>query len=57
MNKLNPQRRAQVLGCLVEGNSILATVRMTGVAKEAGISDYVWSLEEIVALVDTHGSN
>lgn len=33
MNKLNPQRRAQVLGCLVEGNSMRATVRMTGVAK------------------------
>jgi len=33
MNKLTLQRRAQVLGCLVEGNSIRATVRMTGAAK------------------------
>lgn len=33
MNKLNPQRRAQVVASLVEGNSIRATVRMTGVAK------------------------
>lgn len=33
MNQLSLQRRAQVLGCLVEGNSIRATVRMTGVAK------------------------
>ena len=33
MNQLDLQRRAQVLGCLVEGNSIRATVRMTGVAK------------------------
>lgn len=33
MNKLNPQRRAQVIAALVEGNSINATVRMTGVAK------------------------
>ena len=33
MNQLPLQHRAQVLGCLVEGNSIRATVRMTGVAK------------------------
>jgi IS1 family transposase len=33
MNKLNPERRAQVVAALVEGNSIRATVRMTGVAK------------------------
>jgi len=33
MNKLSPDRRAQVVAALVEGNSIRATVRMTGVAK------------------------
>jgi IS1 family transposase len=33
MNKLNLTKCAQILGCLVEGNSILATVRMTGAAK------------------------
>lgn len=33
MNKLNPERQAQVIAALVEGNSIRATVRMTGVAK------------------------
>jgi IS1 family transposase len=33
MNKLTLQKRAQVLGCLVEGNSIRATVRLTGAAK------------------------
>jgi IS1 family transposase len=33
MNKLNIERRAQVVASLVEGNSIRATVRMTGVAK------------------------
>jgi hypothetical protein len=27
------QKRAQIIGCLVEGNSIRATVRMTGAAK------------------------
>lgn len=33
MNKLTRNKRAQVLSALVEGNSIRATVRMTGVAK------------------------
>jgi len=33
MNRLSPEKRAQVIACLVEGNSIRATVRMTGVAK------------------------
>ena len=33
MNKLSPERRAQVISCLVEGNSIRATCRMTGAAK------------------------
>jgi IS1 family transposase len=33
MNRLDTERRCQVVRCLVEGNSIRATVRMTGVAK------------------------
>jgi IS1 family transposase len=33
MNKLSPDRRASVLNALVEGNSIRATSRLTGVAK------------------------
>jgi hypothetical protein len=33
MNKLSVEKRVQVISCLVEGNSIRATVRMTGVAK------------------------
>jgi IS1 family transposase len=33
MNRLSTQKRKQVISCLVEGNSIRATVRMTGVAK------------------------
>src|SRR6266404_1497103 len=33
MNRLDSVKRAQVVSCLVEGNSIRATVRMTGVAK------------------------
>ncbi len=33
MNRLDANRRAQVIRCLVEGNSINSTCRMTGVAK------------------------
>jgi len=33
MNRLDSSKRMQVVSCLVEGNSIRATVRMTGVAK------------------------
>lgn len=33
MNRLDAAKRSQVVGALVEGNSIRATVRMTGVAK------------------------
>ena len=33
MNKLNRTKQAQVIAALVEGNSVNATVRMTGVAK------------------------
>jgi IS1 family transposase len=34
MNRLDSETRAQVIGCLIEGCSIRATVRMTGVAKK-----------------------
>jgi len=33
MNKLSIERRARILGCLVEGNSLRATARMTDSAK------------------------
>src|SRR5215210_2379054 len=33
MNRLNTRERARIMACLVEGNSIRATCRMTGVAK------------------------
>lgn len=32
MNKLNTEKRAQMVSCLVEGNSIRATARMCDVA-------------------------
>src|SRR4051812_32177552 len=33
MNRLSTEKRAQIIGSLVEGNSIRATCRMTGAAK------------------------
>ena len=33
MNRLSPQKRAQILTALVEGNSIRSTCRMIGAAK------------------------
>lgn len=33
MNRLTTEKRAQIIGCLAEGNSIRSTVRMTGAAK------------------------
>jgi IS1 family transposase len=33
MNRLNTEKRAQIIGCLVEGMSIRATCRVTGAAK------------------------
>ena len=33
MNRLTTEQRARIIGCLVEGNSVRATVRMTGAAK------------------------
>ena len=100
MNQLRTDKRTAVIAALVEGTSINATCRITGVAKhtvlkllkdltngfskklenhghmvalyffhynfirihqtlcvtpamEAGITDHVWSLEEMVALLDT----
>lgn len=35
MNKLSLQRRAQIIHCLVEGNSVRATCRMTDSSKDA----------------------
>jgi transposase len=34
MNRLSTDDRCRVLACLVEGNSIRATVRITGIAKK-----------------------
>jgi hypothetical protein len=45
MNKLSRDRQAQVIAALVEGNSIRAIERMTGVAKHTiGFVNLVWPL-------------
>jgi hypothetical protein len=33
VNRLSTEQRARIVGCLTEGNSIRATVRLTGAAK------------------------
>ncbi len=48
MNRLSTSRRAQVIGCLVEGMSIRATVRITGAAKNT-ITKLVVDLGEACA--------
>lgn len=35
MNRLSNQRRSQVIAALIEGNSVRATCRLTGVCKDA----------------------
>ncbi len=52
MNRLSPERRAAVVRCLVEGNSIRSTVRMTGAAKNtivkllAELGNACWEYQE-----------
>lgn len=50
MNKLSRNERAQIIRCLVEGNSIRATVRMTGFAKNT----IVKLLVELGAVCDAY---
>lgn len=50
MNKLNRQNQIAVLASLVEGNSIRATCRMTGVAKGTVLS----LLESVGAVCADH---
>jgi transposase len=49
MNTLNIERQTAVIAALVEGNSIRATVRMTGVAKDTVIK--LLAKIEVLALI------
>lgn len=40
MNRLSTDKRAAIIGCLVEGNSIRATVRITGAASPLKLTHY-----------------
>jgi IS1 family transposase len=54
MNRLSIEKRAQIVGCLVEGNSIRATVRMTGAAKNTitrllvELGEACWRYQDVV---------
>jgi IS1 family transposase len=57
MNRLDNAKRAQVVACLVEGNAIRATVRLTGVAKNT-VSKLLVDLGEACSLFhDAHVRN
>lgn len=56
MNRLTPKQRKAVIACLVEGSSIRATCRMTGVAahvshKEHHVTDVTPWVELATALL------
>ncbi len=57
MNRLDNAKRAQVIGCLVEGNSIRATVRLTGVAKNTVSKLLVELGQACSSFHDTHVRN
>lgn len=57
MNKLSTAQRAQVISALVEGNSIRATVRMTGVAKNTVVKLLVDLGTACKAYQDSHLKN
>ena len=50
MNRLSVKQRTQLIAALVEGNSIRATVRMTGIAKNTVVK----LLAEIGAACETY---
>lgn len=50
MNRLSTGKRAQIIGCLVEGNSIRSTCRITGAAKNTVIK----LLSDVGATCGTH---
>lgn len=54
MNRLDNPSRARIINCLVEGNSIRATVRMTGAAKNTITKLLVEIGEKCQALHDKH---
>jgi hypothetical protein len=54
MNRLSLQRRTQAISCLVEGNSIRSTERMTGIHRDTVMRLLVEVGQGCAALMDTH---
>ena len=57
MKKLSVENRAAILRCLIEGNSILATSRMTGAAKNTIIKFLAEAGEACAAYQDASFRN
>src|SRR4051812_44689869 len=57
MERLASTKRAQVLRCLIEGNSILSTSRITGAAKNTIVKLLAEAGEACEAYHDTHMRN
>src|SRR5438270_850547 len=57
MNKLSTKERAKILHCLVEGNSIRSTVRLTGAAKNTVLKLLVETGEACAAYHHEHVIN
>ena len=51
MNKLPTEKRAHILGMMVEGESIRAITRLTGASKT------LWEITDIVRIVDQWEAN
>lgn len=49
MNRLSTEKRAQIIGALVEA---LKDPYPRTPAMAAGVADHVWTLEEVAALLD-----
>ena len=57
MNRLGNGQRSKIIGALVEGNSIRATCRMTGAAKDTVLALLECAGEACLAYQDEHLRN
>jgi transposase-like protein len=57
MNRLNLARRTQIINCLVEGNSIRSTERMTNTHRDTVMRLMVEAGEGCAALMDAEMHN
>jgi hypothetical protein len=57
MNLLPMEKQIQIVSALVAGNSVRSTARMVTPALEAGIAYHVWTIEEVVGLLQESVQN